>query len=202
MKNEILPKTESFTDKYTKTNFITNKILKNFFNTVISLVPEEVKTIKEIGCGAGFSTKELHDAFPKKIISGSDLDPKLIKEAKEKNPELNFQVESIYELPDTDNSYDLVFCMEVMEHLENPQKALQELKRITSKYVVISTPKEPLWRIANMARGKYLRDWGNTPGHINHWSTTELEKLLAREFCIITVKSPFPWTVILAEKIL
>jgi 2-polyprenyl-3-methyl-5-hydroxy-6-metoxy-1,4-benzoquinol methylase len=201
MKNEMLPEKESFTDKYTKTNPLTKKILKNFFDTVVSLVPSEVKTIKEIGCGAGFSTKELHEAFPAKIISGSDLDPKLIEDAQKLNPGLSFNVESIYDLQDTDNSYDLVFCLEVMEHLDEPKKALAQLKRITSKYVIISTPREPIWRMANLARGKYISDLGNTPGHINHWSKNALRKLIATEFEILEVKSPFPWTVILAKKI-
>jgi 2-polyprenyl-3-methyl-5-hydroxy-6-metoxy-1,4-benzoquinol methylase len=201
MKKEMLPDTKTFTDKYTKKNFISDKILKNFFTTLVSLIPKEIKTLKEVGCGAGFSTKELVDAFPHIKISGSDLDPELITQARTLNPSINFDIESIYTLSSGDNSSDLVLCLEVLEHLENPKQALLELKRITSKYIIVSTPREPLWCIANTIRGKYWRSFGNTPGHINHWSKKELTKFISSEFQVLEVKSPFPWTIILAEKI-
>ena len=83
-----------------------------------------------------------------------------------------------------------------MEHLENPEKALSELARITKKYVIISTPNEPIWRILNCVRGKYIKDFGNTPGHINHWSSKSLKKMISKYFKIIEVKKPLPWTIV------
>ncbi len=39
-----------------------------------------------------------------------------------------------------------------------------------SRHLLVSVPREPLWRALNMARGAYWRELGNTPGHLNHWS--------------------------------
>ena len=79
-------------------------------------------------------------------------------------------------------------------------KAIHELKRTSAKYIIVSVPREPLWRILNMFRGKYLRCLGNTPGHINHWHSNSIINLLDNNFTIKRILKPIPWTMILAEK--
>jgi len=69
-------------------------------------------------------------------------------------------------LPPKSQSYDLTIACEVLEHLEDPGQALTEIDRVTKQSVLISVPQEPMWRILNMARGKYWSDLGNTPGHV------------------------------------
>ena len=64
------------------------------------------------------------------------------------------------------DAFEAVVCTEVLEHLEEPEKALRELLRVTRRWVILSVPREPLWRVLNMVRGAYLRHFGNTPGHI------------------------------------
>ena len=61
---------------------------------------------------------------------------------------------------------------------------------------VVSVPREPVWRAANLARGKYLGALGNTPGHIQHWSTRRFSRLVATRFDVVNVRTPFPWTVV------
>ena len=58
-------------------------------------------------------------------------------------------------------------------------------------------PHEPLWRVLNVLRGAYLRDLGNTPGHVNHWSRRGFLRLLERHGRIIEARSPSPWTMVL-----
>lgn len=84
--------------------------------------------------------------------------------------------------------------------MEEPEKALREVLRISRKYILVSVPNEPIWRVLNMARGKYLKYFGNTPGHIQHWTPWTFRNFIARHANIIAVKHPFPWTMILAEK--
>ncbi|MDQ5883425.1 MAG: hypothetical protein QG654_338 [Patescibacteria group bacterium] len=190
-----------FTDKYKKANFIEKILLKNFFNTIKSIIPENIKSVAEIGCGAGISTEKLRDFFTnQQTFFASDLDPELVEMAKEKNKGVSFGVESIYDLNHTDGEFDLVFCLEVMEHLKEPEKALKEISRVTKEYVIISVPREPLWRILNMARGSYWKDLGNTPGHINHWSKRGVSKFISKEFKVLKVCSSTPWTIVLAQK--
>jgi hypothetical protein len=65
--------------------------------------------------------------------------------------------------------------------------------------LLVSVPREPLWRGLNMARGAYLRDLGNTPGHLNHWSRRGFVALLSRHGEVREVRSPFPWTMLLVR---
>lgn len=47
-----------------------------------------------------------------------------------------------------------------------------------------------------MARGRYLSSLGNTPGHIQHWSARRFAGLVGSELDILSVRTPFPWTMI------
>jgi len=99
----------------------------------------------------------------------------------------------------SDNEFDSILLLEVLEHLEDPAAALREIFRVARHSVVVSVPNEPLWRILNFMRGKYWSDWGNTPGHINHWSRAEFISLISQFGEIISVHSPKPWTIIHAK---
>lgn len=189
-----------FTDKYEEANTITQKLIDGFFATIKSLCPKDAKKVIEVGCGAGYSTRILNEHLKPEIFHASDIDPKLVELMKEKNPTVTGATESIYELPHADNSFDLVFTLEVLEHLENPEKAVAELSRVTSKYAIMSVPNEPLWRILNCARGKYWKDLGNTPGHINHWSPKTFRALLNTSFNVKEVRTSLPWIIALVEK--
>lgn len=187
-----------FTDKYTKTGSIGNFLVKNFFKKIKDISPtEETGNVLEVGCGAGYSLVHLQKYYDTKVsFSACDIDPELVRLAKEKNPNVMCEVGSIYDLPYKDKSFDTVYCLEVMEHLEDPKKALEELARVTRKNIIISTPNEPIWRFLNCARLKYLSNLGNTPGHINHWSSKKLSNLISNYFEIKKIKKPLPWTIV------
>ena len=68
---------------------------------------------------------------------------------------------------------------------------------LAERAVLVSTPWEPLWRGLNMARGKYIRELGNTPGHIQHFSKRALIRLAQRHIRITERRDPIPWTVLL-----
>jgi hypothetical protein len=50
-----------------------------------------------------------------------------------------------------------------------------------------------------LLRGKYIKDLGNTPGHLQHWSSDKFVDLVSNYFEIIEVKKPFPWTMLLCK---
>lgn len=186
-----------FTDKYTKSGSIGDFLVQNFFKTIGQLAPKNVTSVLEVGCGAGYSMQHLQKFFgPNVSYTACDIDPELVTLTKQKNPNVTCLNASIYELPFPDHSFDMVVCLEVLEHLEYPEKALSELARVSKHYIIASTPREPMWRVLNMMRGKYWSDFGNTPGHINHWSSHGLRKLLGKYFDIIKVAKPIPWTII------
>ena len=102
-------------------------------------------------------------------------------------------------LPFPDDAFDLVMAIEVFEHLPDPAAALAELARVCSGSLIASVPFEPIWRIGNMARARYLRDLGNTPGHINHWTNRGFAKLVGTRFDVVDTANPMPWTMVLAH---
>jgi 2-polyprenyl-3-methyl-5-hydroxy-6-metoxy-1,4-benzoquinol methylase len=133
---------------------------------------------------------------------GSDVSTKIIELAKcnalDRNlsPDL-FKTCSIYDLNPRDDAAELVVCCEVLEHLEYPKEALQILKYLAAPHLIISVPREPLWSVMNIARGKYLTDFGNTPGHIQRWSRSDFVCLVSQYFEILEVRAPIPWTMLL-----
>jgi 2-polyprenyl-3-methyl-5-hydroxy-6-metoxy-1,4-benzoquinol methylase len=101
-------------------------------------------------------------------------------------------------MPFVDKSIDLVVGLEVLEHVPHPERALADIARVCRGFTILSVPREPIWRAGNMARGRYLRDWGNTPGHINHWSSRAFERFVANRCAVTDVAHPLPWTLVRA----
>ncbi len=208
-KLKATPEQEDFHHKYTEegSGLIGSKLLDGYFDAVQQLV--DVADLKkglalEIGCGAGFSTKRLKKMLPEKIkLEASEYVEQLLPDARKLNPGMRITAESVYELKRKNESLDLVFLLEVLEHLDYPETALKEISRVVKPggYLVLGVPREPLWRALNMARLKYVKDFGNTTGHLNHWSKRSLIKHVSENFHdVVEVKSPLPWTLVLARK--
>jgi hypothetical protein len=87
-----------------------------------------------------------------------------------------------------------------MEHVVDPEKVIEEIVRVSKKYCLLSVPNEPAFMISNLLRGKNIPRWGNDRDHHQHWSSNEFEKFINRKLEILTVKRPFPWTVVLSKK--
>jgi SAM-dependent methyltransferase len=101
------------------------------------------------------------------------------------------------DLPFADGGFDLAAAIEVLEHVPDPERTVAEMARVAHRHLLVSVPREPLWRTLNVVRGAYLSDLGNTPGHVNHWSARGFRRLLERHGRIIESRSPFPWTMLL-----
>ncbi|HIA37835.1 MAG TPA: class I SAM-dependent methyltransferase [Flavobacteriales bacterium] len=187
--------------KYRDLNPISKYMVTGFFRSIrelfLSISPT---TVLDLGCGEGLVLKSLEDLMKNKKCYAIDHDPIEIKDAKMNSTFCEFSVGSIYEVPFEDNFADVVFCTEVLEHLDDPNKALDELHRVTSEYAILSVPNEPLWRILNMLRFKYLKDLGNTPDHWNHWSSSAFKRFVGRKFTVVKELNPVPWNCLLCKK--
>ena len=87
----------------------------------------------------------------------------------------------------------------MLEHLDDPERALDVLAGLAKPWLIASVPREPLWRALNLARLSYVGELGNTPGHLNHWSRRDFVRFLTRRFEVIEVRSPTPWTMVLCR---
>lgn len=187
--------------KYKERNLISRLLVGNFYRAIQDAVrllqPDD--RLLEVGCGAGISSLRLRQMLQGQHFEVSDVDDNAVRQFEKIGFPIPFRQESVLELQRASREFDCVFLLEVLEHVQDYRRALSELFRVSNKYVVISTPNEPLWRILNMLRGKYFRDWGNTPGHINHWSSSALVKLIGEYGEVVKVYKPIPWTVVVAK---
>lgn len=183
-------------DKYGTRNPIARRLMAGFERGMQELLAQAdgVGSVLEVGCGEGEVTHRLGAWFPAARVRGTDLSEEIVAEARRRYPESRFDVLSVYDAPGPGGPSDLVVATEVLEHLDHPVEALRAIRRAATRYVFVSVPREPLWRALNMARGKYLGDLGNTPGHLQHWSRRSFLRFLETELEILDVRSPLPWT--------
>ena len=188
-------------DKYGTANPIERRVMANFFATLERALPGAAPTrILEVGAGEGEVVgRVIHDRWPTVPMAVLDLpDPALAVHWRTRD--LSGVFGSATALPLPDRSVDLVLAIEVLEHVDDPAGALREIARVASGDVVLSVPREPIWRVLNVARGKYWKDLGNTPGHIQHWSRTAFTELVSQHLEVTGTWQPLPWTLVRARR--
>jgi 2-polyprenyl-3-methyl-5-hydroxy-6-metoxy-1,4-benzoquinol methylase len=188
--------------KYTTRNPLARLLVDNFQANLLALVERSgARELHEVGCGEGFLARRL--AAHGYRVRGSDLSPATIAGARRHSagitPPIAFQVADLCRLDPERDAAELIVCCEVLEHLPDPARALEVLGRLARPHLIASVPKEPLWRLLNVARGRYWSALGNTPGHLQHWSGRAFIRLLAQRFEVIEVRSPLPWTMALCR---
>jgi ubiquinone/menaquinone biosynthesis C-methylase UbiE len=186
-------------DKYGSANPLVRRMMAGFFAALDALLPAAAPaTVLEVGIGEAEVAGRLADRYPAASIVGIDLPDDDLADAWAQTG-VSGAFADIARLPFPDDRFDLVLAIEVLEHVPDPEAALAELARVARHHLVLSVPREPVWRVANLARGKYVRALGNTPGHIQHWSRQAFVDLVASRFTVTEVRAPFPWTMVAAR---
>jgi 2-polyprenyl-3-methyl-5-hydroxy-6-metoxy-1,4-benzoquinol methylase len=189
-------------DKYGSTNPVVRRLMARFEGTLDELFTQaDPQSLLDVGCGEGVLTHQWAQRVGDKRVVGIDLDdPNLHAEwAKRTAPNLEYRVMKAENLPFADGEFDLAAAIEVLEHVPDPEHTVAEMARVAKRWLLVSVPREPLWRALNMARGAYWKDLGNTPGHVNHWSKRSFVALLSRHGEVVEARSPFPWTMLLVR---
>jgi 2-polyprenyl-3-methyl-5-hydroxy-6-metoxy-1,4-benzoquinol methylase len=190
-------------DKYGSTNPAVRRMMENFERTLDELwAKASPSSILDVGCGEGVLTHKWAQRLRDRRVVGIDLeDPAIRAEwAKRTAPNLEYRVMKAENLPFADGEFELASAIEVLEHVPDPVHTVAEMARVArGGHLLVSVPREPLWRGLNMARGAYLKDLGNTPGHVNHWSRRAFVELLSQYGQVVATRSPFPWTMLLVS---
>ncbi len=188
-------------DKYRTKNPLFRVLMARFLASCRELAAEAApESVLEVGCGPGDLAESLFGSLTNGAsYVGSDLSLSEVRGARIHAPQRPFLAASLYRLPFADGAFDCVLACEVFEHLEEPEAALAEVARVSRRHLLLSVPWEPAWRLLNVARGSYLKDFGNTPGHVQHFSRAAIRRLVARRFEVLAERRPFPWTMLLAR---
>jgi SAM-dependent methyltransferase len=189
-------------DKYGSRNPVVRRLMAGFHGALDELWERaRPRSVLDVGCGEGVLTCDWADRLDGGRVVGIDLeDPKLQAEwDRRRRPNLEYRAVEATTLPFGDGEFDMVAAIEVLEHVPEPESTLAEMARVADRWLLVSVPREPLWRVLNMARGAYWSDLGNTPGHLNHWSKRGFVGLLSRHGTVEAIRSPFPWTMLLVR---
>lgn len=193
----------NYYDKYHTANPVARRLMQGFlgaFDALAARVP--VADALEIGCGEGeLSIRLARRGFR---VRGCDISAEIVEEARQRarqaNVEATFWTQRIESIDAGTAGAQLVVCCEVLEHVDDPARAVDTLAGLAQPYLLASVPREPVWRVLNLARGKYLGSLGNTPGHVNHWSRAGFLALLSRRFDRVETRTPLPWTMALCRR--
>jgi len=185
-------------NKYASTNPLIRRMMDAFWHTVrtfLGTVPFD--SLLDIGSGEGYLLEKITAAFPGRYICGSDYSREIQTPRAHTAPALCCSATS---LPFKDQSWDVVTACEVLEHLPEPERACSEIARVMRHAAIITVPLEPWWRVANMVRGKYVMQLGNTPGHVQHWSKQSFRRLIERYFAVRNHTIVYLWQCALVSK--
>jgi ubiquinone/menaquinone biosynthesis C-methylase UbiE len=190
------------TQKYTARNpairFLTERWVANLDRAFgqVSADQQGVARALEVGCGEGVIADKMHRRWGE--VVALDLPDAGLRADWCRYNGPRFLHASAHELPFDDGQFDVVVAAEVLEHLPDPVRGLQEMARVTRRHLVVSVPREPIFRSCNLLTGRYVRDLGNTPGHLNHWSKRSFVRFVSSVAEVRDVTNPFPWTTIWA----
>ena len=189
-------------DKYGSSNPLVRRLMGAFeANLDERLDRARPGSVLDVGCGEGVLVERWARRLADARIVGIDLEEESIQTGWSGRQAANLEYRTIQaeNLPFAPNEFDLASAIELLEHVPDPEHTLAEMARCAGRHLLVSVPREPLWRGLNMLRGAYWSELGNTPGHLNHWSKRSFVRLLSRHGDIAEVRSPFPWTMALVR---
>lgn len=193
----------NYYDKYGSRNPVVRWMMAGFLDAFSGLVDRAgVREALEIGCGE--AELSIHMAKKGMAVRGCDIAAEAIEEARSRvdaaGVEVDLWAQRLEEFEGDADGAPLVVCCEVLEHLDEPEDGLRILSGLADPWLLCSVPREPLWRVLNLARGRYIRDFGNTPGHVNHWSKRGFIGFVSQRFEVVETRSPLPWTMLLCRR--
>jgi SAM-dependent methyltransferase len=189
-------------DKYGSGNPVVRRLMAAFERDLDDLLERAAPaSVLDVGCGEGVLVHRWAQRLDECRVVGVDLREQSIQDgwAQRQAPNLEYRVMEGDDLPFAAGEFDVASAIEVLEHVPDPERTLREMARCAERHLLVSVPREPLWRMLNLARGTYWSALGNTPGHVNHWSRRAFVRLLSRHGEVVELRSPFPWTMLLVR---
>jgi SAM-dependent methyltransferase len=132
--------------------------------------------IVDIGCGTGEIMASIAEHGLE--VTGIDVQVECASKSKSHGKVI---VADLMTLDSTfpEGSFDLVICSHVLEHMQNPKKAVEILQRITSRWIIVVVPN--LTRLANfmLRKPRYINE-----DHLQGWNSHHLKTFLELNCCL------------------
>jgi SAM-dependent methyltransferase len=143
---------------------------KEKIDKIISLIPDDVQTILDIGCGNGAITNVLGQKYQVTGVDRSEQALIMVKTEKIKA--------SADKIPVPDHSFDMVFSSEMLEHLEDEVLigVVAEMKRISKKYIFITVPNDENPDKISV-KCPHCAFVYNTSNHLQHFDANDFKRL-------------------------
>jgi len=151
------------------------KRMQAYYKKAAELFPSDAKRVLDAGCGEGSFIELIQDKY---FVVGSDLSRAALCYSKNQKT-----LNNVSNMPFKDGSFDLITCLEVLEHLDKDTfiMAISEMKRVATTYIVVCVPnEEPLdYSIVICPACNYHF---NPANHVRSFSEDSLEKLFSPDF--------------------
>jgi SAM-dependent methyltransferase len=189
------------TPKYRSRNPVQRALIRRFIDRLHGLfvAANPVRAVLEVGVGEGFISGFLSERFPEVSFSGADVSERDLARLGQKFPRIRTHCTSIYDLASIGQRFDLVICAEVLEHVDDPARALAALVGVGPEHLILTVPHEPWFLLSNLARGKNLTRLGNDPEHLQLFGRRKFRRLLERELVVEELATSYPWLLALAR---
>ena len=136
----------------------------------------------DTGCASGWFISEINSRHPNFECFGVDVHKKAIEYGKKTYPQISFFHADAHRLPFPQNFFDIVVCMEVLEHVVDPQKIMEEIKRTAKPngMIIVSMDSGNLlfalaWSVWKKFKGKVWQE-----AHLHKFTPGKLDKLFKK----------------------
>lgn len=120
-------------------------------------------SVLDAGCGTGLLLQQILDKYPQAKVTGSEYSAQGIEFARKRLPDADFHTIDLGH-ENLGKQFDLVACIDVLEHIEDDRAALKNLRAMTGRYMILSVPLGPLFRVEQ-----------ERMGHLHGYSRGELD---------------------------
>jgi 2-polyprenyl-3-methyl-5-hydroxy-6-metoxy-1,4-benzoquinol methylase len=154
---------------------------------IFSLINTAHYKVLDVGCGEGLTLERLINRYPEKNITGIDVKPENISICRQHN--LPVSLGSVYDLKLEEGSVDLCILSEVLEHLDDPELAMENVGRILKPGgdVIIVYPNDMMFKIARLLFLKFKEAFADF-GHVRQFTPKNMkEVLINKRFAVLRV---------------
>lgn len=164
---------------------IENNLLQRFWHyqklkNVCEMIDNNPKAVLDVGCASGWLLFEIAKNYPKAQCTGIDVYKKALEYASKAYKKIKFIEADAHKLPFSDQSFDLIICTEVLEHVQDPKGVLQEIKRVLKPGGVVIAEMDTnnllfrlIWFFWTRFKGRVWKD-----SHLHQFNRKRIKKMI------------------------